>query len=86
MCSSDLMWGGFAVAINNARGWVRWQWLVLIAYIGTQVVLILRLDLSSTYGVILFGLLSAVAGSALAIAVNILGFVRPGCVALARPA
>lgn len=71
------LWGGFAVAVNNARGWVRWQSVVLMPYIAVQVGLVMRLDLSTTSGVLLFGLWSALAGLALHLAIHLLGFLRP---------
>lgn len=83
LTASINLWGGFAVAVNNARGWVRWQSVVLVPYVVAQLALVMVLDLSTTYGVLLFGLWSAITGTALAVATNVIGFYRPGHVAVA---
>jgi O-antigen/teichoic acid export membrane protein len=85
LTSAVVMWGGFAVGVTNARGWVRWQSAVLVLYVLAQVLLVMQLDLSSTHGVILFGLWSAVAGLALQLVVNVIGFYCPGYVAVRSP-
>jgi O-antigen/teichoic acid export membrane protein len=79
-----MLWGNFAVAVNNARGWVRWQSAVLVPYVALQVGLVAHLDLSSTFGVLLFGLWSALAGLVLHAAIHVLGFSRPQSVAIER--
>lgn len=75
-------WGGLAVSINSARGWVRWQPLALGFYAAAQITLILVLDLSTTPGVILFGMASAAIGLFLQIAINFMGFYNPRLVAV----
>lgn len=69
--------GGFAVGINNARGWVRHLPLAVAVFALAQASLILVLDLSTTTGVLYFGLWSAVAGLFLQLVLNLLGFFRP---------
>jgi O-antigen/teichoic acid export membrane protein len=77
-------WGGYVIAVNNARGWVRHQALLLVAYALLQVALIATLDLSSTLGVLYFGFWSSVAGLLLQAVVNVAGFLKPDAVALRR--
>ena len=76
--------GGYAVAINQARGWVRWQPAALAAYAGIQVWLILSLDVSTTQGVLSFGFWSACVGFGLQSSVAFAGFWRPHWVAIAN--
>jgi O-antigen/teichoic acid export membrane protein len=68
---------GYAVSVNNARSWTRWQAGALSVLALSQVWLAATCALHTTAGVLLFGLLSrAVAlGSQLTIAVA--GFLRP---------
>jgi O-antigen/teichoic acid export membrane protein len=71
------MWGGFAVAVNNARAWIRYQPHILMLYVIAQIALLLFLDLSTTHGVIMFGLWSALFGLILQLMTNTLGFRKP---------
>jgi O-antigen/teichoic acid export membrane protein len=71
------VWGGYCVGINNSRGWVRRQPLVLMVYATIQVLLVARLDLSTTAGVLHFALWSAVVALVLQLAMNAAGFARP---------
>jgi len=48
--------------LNAAKGWVKYYWVNIPCIIVLQALLIWRLDLSSTYGVLLFGLLSGLPG------------------------
>lgn len=73
-------WGGYIVAINNARGWVRHQPAVLAIFATIQVSLIMVLNLSSTIGVLYYGLLSSMAGLILQFAINMAGFLKPAWV------
>jgi O-antigen/teichoic acid export membrane protein len=78
-------WGGYVVGVSNARGWVRHHARVVLAYAALQFALIVRLDLGSTEGVLMFGLYSAIAGLAMHLAINAIGFLRPGWVETRRP-
>lgn len=73
-------WGSYAVAINSARGWVRLQPAALALFVVIQVVLAAVLDLSSTRGVLHFGMWSAIAGLGVQVAINATGFLRPAWV------
>jgi O-antigen/teichoic acid export membrane protein len=70
-------WGGYVVSVNNARGWVRPQPVLVAVYAAIQIALIAILDLGSTIGVLGFGLLSSVAGLVLHSGVSAVGFLRP---------
>lgn len=67
----------YLVTINSARGWNRWQAVALIFYVAGQAVLIVGLDLSTTTGILLFGLFSNLIGLLLQVPTNIIGFIRP---------
>jgi len=67
-------WGGYIVGINNARGWVRLQSPAAAIFAATQVWLIMVLDLSSTIGVLYYGLWSSLAGLLLQVVINVAGF------------
>jgi O-antigen/teichoic acid export membrane protein len=73
-------WGGYIVAINNARGWVRLQPVAVAIFAAVQISLIMVLDLSSTIGVLYYGLWSGLAGLVLQIAINAAGFLKLACV------
>lgn len=68
--------GGYTVAINQVRGWVRLQPAALAVYVCAQIVMIASLPLSSTAGVITFNLYSAAFGLALQLLINIAGLMR----------
>jgi len=76
--------GGYCVAINQARGWLRWQPGALGVFALTQILLIAGLPLSTTAGVLAFNLVSAVVGLLVQLLINGVGFWRPGWVALAQ--
>lgn len=78
-------WGGYVVAINNARGWVRWQPAALAVFVALQAVLVAALDLSSTLGVLYFGFWSSFAGLIPQLLVNAAGFLRPAWVIVRGP-
>lgn len=67
-------WGGYVVGINNARGWVRLQPAAVVVFAATQIWLIVVLDLSSTIGVLYYGLWSSLAGLLLQVAISAAGF------------
>ncbi len=69
-------WGGYVVGINNARGWVRAQPASLAVFAGIQLSLIMVLDLSSTIGVLYYGLWSNLAALILQAAINTAGFLK----------
>ncbi|HEX7182452.1 MAG TPA: hypothetical protein VF756_11460 [Thermoanaerobaculia bacterium] len=69
--------GGYAVGVNLARSWTRWETAAVVVLAGSQAVLAALLPLSTTRGVLLFNLLSAVVGLALQLAVSAAGFSRP---------
>lgn len=68
---------GYAVSINLARSWTRWQGLAVLSLAAAQAVLVATLSLSTTRGVLTFNLLSAAAALAGQLTVAALGFVRP---------
>ena len=67
-------WGGYVVGINNARGWVRLQPVAVAIFAAIQVTLVAVLDLSSTIGVLYYGLWSSLAGLLLQATINVVGF------------
>lgn len=69
--------GGYAVGVNNARSWNRWQPVAVLSLAATQGILALTLPLGSTAGALWFGLASATTGSGLQLAISGVGFVRP---------
>lgn len=77
-------WGGYLVAINGARGWVRLQPPLLAIFALVQVLLVSVLDLSSTSGVLYYGLWSNLAGLVLQGAVNMAGFLDVRWVAVRK--
>lgn len=70
-------WGGYVVGINNARGWVRRQPILLGIFASLQAGLIMVLDLSTTLGVLYFGLWCNLAGLVMQAGISAIGFVRP---------
>jgi hypothetical protein len=77
-------WGGYAVGINNARGWVRHQPAAVTIFALLQISLIGILDLSTTIGVLYYGVWSNLAGLLLQAGINATGFLRPHWVAVQR--
>jgi hypothetical protein len=69
-------WGGYVVAINNARGWVRFQPAVLVVFVAAQASLVAILNLTTTTGVLYYGLLSNLAGLLLQALINAAGFTK----------
>jgi O-antigen/teichoic acid export membrane protein len=68
---------GYAVAVNLARSWTRWQGAAVLSLALTQAALVALLPLSTTSGVLLFNLLSSGAALAGQLALNVAGFHRP---------
>jgi O-antigen/teichoic acid export membrane protein len=69
--------GAFAVAINAARSWNRWQGLCVAAMVAGQAAFAALLPLSTTAGVLRFQVASAALGLLLQLVVMGLGFARP---------
>jgi O-antigen/teichoic acid export membrane protein len=72
--------GSYFMSVNFARGWTRFQSATAILELAAQIVLIKLLPLSTTRGVLLFTLLSAVTGLVLQGILLELGFRRPAWV------
>lgn len=73
--------GGYAVSINLARSWTRWEALAVAILATFQALAVATLPMSSTIGVLTFNLLSAAVGLGLQLVVASLGFYRPRWVA-----
>jgi O-antigen/teichoic acid export membrane protein len=72
--------GGYAVAVNLARSWNRWEGLAVVMLIAVQAVLVTQLPLSTTSGVLMFNVLTAATGLLLQLVITLGGFTRPGWV------
>jgi O-antigen/teichoic acid export membrane protein len=68
---------GYAVSVNLARSWTRWQGLAMLSLVAAQAVLVATLSLSTTPGILTFNLLSSAAALAAQLAVAAIGFTRP---------
>jgi O-antigen/teichoic acid export membrane protein len=68
---------GYAVGVNFARSWNRWEGLAMLVLIAAQAIFVALLPLSTTAGVLLFSLLSGVVGLSLQLTITALGFWRP---------
>jgi O-antigen/teichoic acid export membrane protein len=69
--------GGYAVAVNLARSWNRWEGLAVGALILVQAVLAAVLPLGTTSGVLLFNLWTAAAGLFFQLLITLGGFTKP---------
>jgi O-antigen/teichoic acid export membrane protein len=69
--------GGYAVAVNLARSWNRWESLSVLTVIAVQALLVATVRLDTTRGVLLFNLLSGAWGLAAQLFITALGFYRP---------
>lgn len=69
--------GGYAVSVNLARSWNRWEGLAVLALIGAQAFLVSVLPLSTTSGVLLFQVFTALVGLLLQLLITLGGFLRP---------
>ncbi|MFL6197460.1 MAG: lipopolysaccharide biosynthesis protein [Thermoanaerobaculia bacterium] len=68
---------GYAVGVNLARSWTRWQGAALAVQIAAQALLVFLVPLSSTFNLLLFNLLSACVALALQSITALAGFTRP---------
>ncbi len=69
--------GGYAVAVNNARAWTRWQSPAVLVLALSQAALAATLSLETTMGLVTFNLLSAAVGLLVQLAIASVGFRRP---------
>jgi O-antigen/teichoic acid export membrane protein len=69
--------GGYAVAVNLARSWNRWQAVAVGLLVVAQAVMVATLPLGTTRGVLTFNLLSGLVGLTTQSTINTLGFWRP---------
>lgn len=69
--------GGYAVSVNLARSWNRWQGVAVLVLVACQAAGVALLPLSTTAGVLLFNVLSAAVGLALQLVFALAGFYRP---------
>ncbi len=68
---------GYAVAVNGARSWNRWQAGAMVVLIAAQGTLAATLPLSTTAGLLWFNLGTALVGLLLQVAIAAVGFSRP---------
>lgn len=68
---------GYLVGVNHSRSWNRWQGWAVVVIAGAQVALVALLDLSTTAGVLTFGMLTLVVGFAAQMVMTLAAFVRP---------
>jgi O-antigen/teichoic acid export membrane protein len=68
---------GYAVSVNLARSWTRWQVLAVASLVAAQACLAAVLPLSTTAGVLTFNLLSAGVTLILQATILLIGFARP---------
>jgi O-antigen/teichoic acid export membrane protein len=69
--------GGYAVSVNLARSWNRWEGLAVVLLIAAQAVLVAVLPLSRTSGVLTFNLLTSALGLLFQLLITLGGFIRP---------
>jgi O-antigen/teichoic acid export membrane protein len=69
--------GSYAVAVNLARSWTRFQTAAVLVLVAAQAAGAAVLPLSTTAGVLGFSILTAAVGLTTQLAVNLLGFFRP---------
>ena len=69
--------GGYAVSVNLARSWTRWETAAVLTLMACQALFVRLLPLGSTAGVLTFNLLSAAVGLSLQLIVGLTGFARP---------
>jgi O-antigen/teichoic acid export membrane protein len=68
---------GYAVGINTARSWNRWQAAALVVLFAAQATAIALLPMSSTWNVLLFNVFTAAVALLAQVTINLFGFVRP---------
>ncbi|HTG35242.1 MAG TPA: hypothetical protein VLB76_20170 [Thermoanaerobaculia bacterium] len=71
---------GYAVSVNLARSWTRWQGLAVGSLIAVQAGLMAFLPLSTTAGILSFNVLGGAAALAGQLAILAVGFTRPAWV------
>jgi O-antigen/teichoic acid export membrane protein len=71
---------GYAVSVNLARSWTRWQGAAVGSLIAVQALLVVLLPLSTTAGVLSFNLLGGAAALLGQLAILAIGFTRPSWV------
>lgn len=71
---------GYAVSVNLARSWTRWQGAAVGSLIAVQALLVALLPLSTTAGVLSFNLLGGATALLGQLAILTLGFTRPSWV------
>jgi O-antigen/teichoic acid export membrane protein len=69
--------GGYAVAVNLARSWNRWEGIAVLILAAVQTGLVAVLPLGTTFGVLLFNLYTAAVGLLLQLLITVGGFARP---------
>jgi O-antigen/teichoic acid export membrane protein len=67
---------GYAVGVNHSRSWNRWQGPAVVVIFAVQALLVALLDLSSTRGVLLFGVATGGVGLAAQVVMTLAAFVR----------
>jgi len=72
--------GGYAVGVNLARSWTRWQTPAMMALVLAQATIVWLTPMGTTAGVLTFNLASATVGCALQLAIAAVGFARPALV------
>ncbi len=68
---------GYALGINTARSWNRWQAAALVVLFAVQAAAIALLPLGTTWNVLLFNVFTAGVGLLSQVAMNLAGFLRP---------
>ncbi len=68
---------GYAVGINTARSWNRWQAAALVLLFAVQATAIALLPMSSTWNVLLFNVFTAAVALLAQVTINLCGFFRP---------
>jgi O-antigen/teichoic acid export membrane protein len=68
---------GYAVGINTARSWNRWQAAALVVLFAVQATAIALLPMSSTWNVLLFNVCTAAVALLAQLTINLCGFFRP---------
>ncbi len=68
---------GFAVGVNLARAWNRWETLAVVVLIAAQAGFVATLPMASTAGVLRFQVLSSLVGLLLQLAITAVGLRRP---------
>jgi O-antigen/teichoic acid export membrane protein len=70
----------YAVSVNLARSWTRWQGVAVASLVIVQAVLVALVPLGTTAGVLTFNLLNATMALATQVVIAVLGLTRPASV------